>query len=822
MASLRAFAPIDRRGADAPSVPTRAFGAVLKVDLTGFTRLTIALNERYGPKAGAERLGAFLNQMFTTTIDFVHRRDGSVIQFTGDGITCWFPGDEGAVSAVSAALESQRSFEKPADEDVAVGLKMAVTAGHADRLALGDPTIQKLDILSGPPVVRVELGERLAESGEVVVDWTTAGLLAGRFPSSVLIDRLEHRTAPSGEALPFLVVPAELDIGDPPPPRTPPSDAGATHIQWAPDFVRTRLSDMGGELFLAEYRLVTALFVQFGGIDYTSDSRALDRLDAYISWAQTVVGRYGGTLCQVIIGDKGTYFYATFGAPQSHEDDPIRAMRAAEHLRQPPANLSYMDEFRAGVAQGPMLCGLIGSDRRRTYGVLGESANAAARLMQRADSGEVLVEAAVADATEDLFSYGETVRHVGPLVALPLRSGPPTTASPSGSGAPIVGRADAISVFERWLADSNGRLLVYAGEPGIGKTRLITELLARAASAGYTPIRGSGTALDAKVPFGVWRSVIAQYLALDARTDAEIHERLTQVLGAEKVTDELTRLLRPVLPVTDGAVWLTPEGSDGANADAVLDAVLELIERMADDDRVLLLDNAQWFDSSSMRLLRNIRDRQLDLPVVIATRSHLGSGFDPGQLAGRHAGHDQVALLPPRVRSLVKPDDVIDVLHPLDDEGILSLAAQELAVPTVPSDLAELVVQRSEGNPFFAIELLHAFGQSGDIHIENGVIHLNRSIAELRRSVPVAVKARLDARLSDLPIDQQSTPKVASVLSHTFDVEMLGSVHPADITGDELQAQLDSLVKLGIVRPVDDSDQATAWCVDHRQPVAAH
>lgn len=178
----------------------------------------------------------------------------------------------------------------------------------------------------------------------------------------------------------------------------PESLAPAAGRPWLLRPVYERIYD-GKSGFLAELRPVAALFLRFGGIDYDGDEQAGANLDRFVRWVQMVLARYDGSLLQVTIGDKGSYLYMVVGAPVAHEDDPKRAVAAALDLHMPPADLEFIRDVQIGVAYGDMRTGSYGSPSQHTYGVQGDKANLAARLMQEA-SGGILCDVAVAQAAQ--------------------------------------------------------------------------------------------------------------------------------------------------------------------------------------------------------------------------------------------------------------------------------------------------------------------------------------------------------------------------------------------------------------------------------------
>jgi tetratricopeptide (TPR) repeat protein len=123
----------------------------------------------------------------------------------------------------------------------------------------------------------------------------------------------------------------------------------------------------------------------------------------FVRWVQGVLQRYGGALLQLTMGDKGSYLYAAFGAPIAHEDDPARAVAAALELRSPPAELSFIMNIKIGVTYGQMRAGAYGGAMRRTYGVLGDKTNLAARLMQIAT--DILCDEAIYRATQVTVAF---------------------------------------------------------------------------------------------------------------------------------------------------------------------------------------------------------------------------------------------------------------------------------------------------------------------------------------------------------------------------------------------------------------------------------
>lgn len=338
MPSLAAYIPIDRRQAMArgETLPDRTRGAALFADISGFTPLARAFAEELGTKRGAEALLSVLNQVFEALIGPVHHYGGSVIGFAGDAVTCWFedppeltdlenPVSSAALRATACALAMQEAMQPyatvpaPRGLRVALRVKVAMAAGSARRFLVGDPAIKRIDTLAGATLARMAVAATQAQRGQVVVSQEVAQQLAG----GLTVSQWPEDAATGGR---FAVVGGLAG----PVPGTPwpslPEDAlSAEQLRpWVLPAVYAQLRSQTGSL--GDLRPVTPLMLRFEGIDFDADEKAGAKLDAFVRRAQQIIHRHGGHLIQLAIDDKGTFLYATFGAPIAHEDNPARAM----------------------------------------------------------------------------------------------------------------------------------------------------------------------------------------------------------------------------------------------------------------------------------------------------------------------------------------------------------------------------------------------------------------------------------------------------------------------------------------------------------------
>lgn len=391
------YLPMDRRHALArgEDLPEKTMGTALFADLSGFTPLTAVFAEALGKQRGAEEMARVVKRVFSVLIAEVHRYRGSVINFSGDAITCWFDGgDETKRRAVACGLAMQAGMKAftavltPAGSTISLGLKVAVASGPVYRYLVGRPDVQQIEVLAGKTLDELAWVEKMAARDELLVSNTAVSpemqTVGERADGVAVVCGLATAVAPA------------------PWPELPPLPLTQTR-RWLLEPTISALQ-AGGSQFMAELRSANALFLQFWGLDFDEDDQAGQKLDRFVSWVQGVVGHYGGYILQLTTGDKGSYLYATFGALKAHEDDALRAVLAALDLHRLPQELAFITRLQIGVTNGEMYVGAYGSGTRRTYGALGNKTNMAARLMVAADAG-ILCDSVVYRATKDRIAY---------------------------------------------------------------------------------------------------------------------------------------------------------------------------------------------------------------------------------------------------------------------------------------------------------------------------------------------------------------------------------------------------------------------------------
>ena len=284
-----------------------------------------------------------------------------------------------------------------------------------------------------------------------------------------------------------------------------------------------------------EHRQVTVLFADIAGFTRLTSELGAENihslLNRYFETVDAIVANYGGTVDKHM----GDNVMAVFGAPIAHDDDPLRAVRAAFEIHRQVGQLHDSRgrklEVHVGIANGQVVASGTGSDNHREYTVTGDSVNLAARLQSRAKAGETLMSDALYRAVAhvvDCESLGDVVVKGIDRPSLSGRSSRNMLLMDRSARMPFVGReaelAQLVGVVDSCRESGRGRAIVIRGEAGIGKTRLVEEFTRIAAANGFKVHRG--LVLDFGVGEGrdAIRAVVQSLLEIPSGSNEETRQ----------------------------------------------------------------------------------------------------------------------------------------------------------------------------------------------------------------------------------------------------------------------------------------------------------
>ena len=806
---FQAYIPHDRRLALAygEALADRLQGAALFADISGFTPLTEALARDFGPQRGAEELTFHLNRIYDALIADVERFHGSVVSFSGDAITCWFDAGEGNASqravACAAAMQQVMSglaaIPTPSSGAIPLAVKAAVASGTARRFLVGDQHIQLIDTLAGALLDRLAAAEHHANKGEILIDTTTVKALGDQ------VQVIEWR-GEEGHADFAMIGSPEIQVSPSPWPDLPSGWLSEEQARlWLLPPVYERLRSGQGE-FLAELRPAVSFFLRFTGIDFENDLNAGDKLNAFVTQVQQTIDRYEGALIQLTIGDKGSYLQAAFGAPVAHEDDAIRAFSAALELRVP--ELDFIQQIQTGISKGRMRAGAYGSVNRRTYGMMSDDVNLAARLMQAATPGQILSSKYTLLGIDDEFIWEDLpdLRVKGkrePIKVTSLVGVKPRASlrlqEPQYS-LPMVGRLAELTLIEDKIQEAlrgRGQIIGITGAAGMGKSRLVAEAIRLAREHQLVVYGGECQSYGTNTSYLVWQGIWRSFFNIDPDTslDDQINEIKYQLDQIDPNLAIRLPLLGSVLnlPIADNQLTAS---LDAKVRKVSLEAMLVncLRVRSKDNPIVLVLDDCQWLDPLSHDLLDTVgRSIQgLRVFLLVAYRPVLTEN-----------------LSAPRVSSLPQFSQIdLAEFSPLEARQLIDLKIKQLfqIQGNVPEDLANLIINRSEGNPFYIEELLNYVRDQG-LQIENA-----QALANLE--LPTSLQSLILSRIDQLTESQKITLKVASVIGRLFNAAMLWGAYPSIGDSRKVINDLDGLIQLDLMA-MDAPEAELAYFFKH-------
>lgn len=817
MEFLYPYIPADRQFAIARGVelPEYTTGAALFADISGFTLLTDTIVRALGPQRGAEELPRWLNRIYDGVIDDVSRYRGSVISFSGDAITCWFddrvdnaPAQENsaALRAIACATSIQQTMEQfaqveiPGSETVSLAIKVSVSSGSARRFLVGDPEILIIDVLAGTTLDRLAASADHAKKDEIVLDEATVNALGSQI--SVSDWRSDGESGPRFALLDRLNILVEPN----PWPILPPDALSEEQLRpWLLQPVYERLKSGMGE-FLTELRPAIALFLRFGGIDYDTDAQAQSKLDAYVQAVQHILDRYSGYMLQLALGDKGCYLYASFGVPTAHEDDAIRVVSAALELRD--LHMDFITDVQIGVSQGRMRTGAYGSLTRRTYGVLGDDVNLAARLMENAPPGQVLVNQNISKATADIFSWEELAplhvkgkpQPVNVLRVIAKKSHRSSILHEPYYSLPMVGRANELNIVRSKLEQvlqGRGQFISITAEAGMGKSRLVSEIIRMARDYNVLGYGGECQSYGTNTSYLVWQNIWRGFFGLDAAWSLN-----EQVSILEHQLGKIDAALLPRLPLLGAVLNLQipdNELTGSFNAKLRKESLESLLadclrKRIPQTPLILVVEDGQWLDPLSRDLLETLGRVAADMNVMIVM------AFRPSQLE-----NGQVL----RITSLPHYTEIVlNDLPPNDIADLITFKLRQVygEQATVPDALIERISLRADGNPFYIEELLNYLHDRGiDPQLPDAFDQID---------LPTSLYSLILSRIDQLSENQKTLLKVASVIGRLFRVAMLWGIYNQLGNHDQVRRELDILSRIDLTQ-LDVSDPELTYLFKH-------
>ena len=537
----------------------------------------------------------------------------------------------------------------------------------------------------------------------------------------------------------------------------------------------------GGEV----RKTVTVVFSDVTGstaLGERLDPESLRRvMSRYFAAMRDVLERHGGSV-EKFIGDA---VMAVFGIPRLHEDDALRAVRAASEMRDALNELNAELEadfgvsllVRTGVNTGEVVAGDPSAGQTL---VTGDAVNTAARLEQAAPPGQILV----GETTLRLVRDAVEVESVEPMAikgkAEPVPAFRLTAVTPGAPavarhlGSPLVGRERELSLlrwaFDRVVGERTCHLVTVLGSAGVGKSRLVEEFLASAGDA--TVLRGRCLPYGEGITFWPVVEVVRQAAAIGDGDSADV--ALAKVTGLVEAEDDAELVAARVGQVV-GLV------ADSAVPEETFWGIRRLLEAVARRrPLVLLFDDVHWAEPTFLDLIEHLADWSRDAPLLVVClgRQEL-LDLRPGWAGG-------------------KLNATSMLLEPLSAGECGALLENLLGRSDAVDEARARITDAAEGNPLFVEEMLAMLIDDGVLRRADGGWALAGDLAAV--SVPPTIQALLAARLDRLDHEERAVIGPASVVGRVFYRGAVAELAPEPLR-PQVGAHLMTLVRRELIRP---------------------
>lgn len=520
-----------------------------------------------------------------------------------------------------------------------------------------------------------------------------------------------------------------------------------------------------------ERRQVTVFFSDLSG--FTALNEQLDPEDVRDIvnkvWdrAGEIVGRYDGRINKLL----GDAVMAVFGDPVAHEDDPVRAVRAALELHEAVEGLNRDVEPRigspigmhTGVNTGVVLTSETVLDGKQT-GPLGDTINVAARLQSLAETGQVLVGPETRRAIEKAFELEDLGAHdlkgKGEPVAVARVVAVGRSVTPARRSSRFVGRDSELSLLrDEYERAKNGTpaFIAISGEAGSGKTRLVEEFRNRVANEA-TWLEGRAYPFAQNIPYYAITDLISNSLGIDETDSAEtVRQKLETGVGA--VVGSSLEILAPLFRLYD------IEDKEGSSIDReayrqrLHQSLLALVQRIASQGPLIVcLQDLHWADPSTIDILRQLAAEPLASTLSIYN-------YRP-EFSFHEGGIREIKL------SELSGRDTRELLESL------------LEARDVPDELVAFLEERTGGNPFFVEEIVNSLVESDTLTRNGDGWELTGAFDTT--AVPTTIRGVIAARIDRLDTERRRILQEASVIGREFMFTILSQVTGESSLEDDL------------------------------------
>ncbi len=545
-----------------------------------------------------------------------------------------------------------------------------------------------------------------------------------------------------------------------------------------------------------ERKQVTVLFSDLSG--YTAMTEKLDPeevkeiMSRIFGEVAKVVTQYEGFI-EKFVGDAVVAF---FGVPKAHEDDPVRAIRAAKEIheivdgmnRQLESKIGKRLSMHSGIHTGLVVTGEI-SIEKGTHGTSGETINLASRLSDAANPGEILVGPVTYQLAEGHFVFERLeptqlkgkAEPVQIYKLLSTKEKPLTLHRILGLRAALIGRKAELAQLQeaaQKVGQGKGGIVSICGDAGTGKSRLLEEFRATLDLNEVQWREGHAYAYSQNIPYFPLIDLLNRAWQIEeGDSPEEVREKIES--GVENL---IGRKKQDVLPYVGSLYSLSYPEIEGVSPEfwksRFRDAIHEILTALTQrGPTIICLEDLHWADRSSMALLRFLLSEFRYPALFLCIYRPPLSLFTGHELSGLGKLYQEIRL---QDLSLSEAQEMMESL---------------LNTEKVPPELWHFIQEKVEGNPFYLEEMMNALIDSGTLIRDHGKWKLTRSIVESK--IPSTIQGVISSRLDRLEKEMKQILQEASVIGRAF---LYNIIREITQVREQLDRRLSGLERLDLIR----------------------
>lgn len=725
-----------------PNSITKVSGSLLLSDISGFTYMCEVLS-KFG-KAGTEKITHILNDYFGKMIEISNKFDGDILKFGGDALLIAFYGrtdktNEMALSCARKMMEEVSNFKSVKTEfgEFSINIKCVISTGEWYETIIGNEMRKEL-FLDGISVRELVKLEDEAEMGNIISSKT-----------NVVYDSKLKK------------VRNKLDYNS---------------------FLLEGLRRYSDEETINEYRGTSIVFINISG--YDTEYIDIKKINKIFTEIVKITEKYKGSVGKILPHKVGSNIMLLFGAPVAYGDDIVNAVLCGMEI----IKLNLPDiKINIGINTGYVYGGIIGSDLRKEYTVIGDTVNTAERLMETADRMVIVSEETFRNVKVRLELQEIAPVYVKGKEKALRRFIPSRILEDKRYIFTLVGRDYEIEkISEAIRAGSN--LVLITGEAGIGKTRLLYELK-RKYNSTHKILEGSK--YEMKDTFSIFKSMFEKEAMITSDDSDEVKiEKLVKLIKSTKKEELINKI--PFISTMLFGLQFPKEFLKNIPPklmfENLCDGIIYYIESY-EQPVLIMFDDIHLMTKEETELIAYITRALLVLSQKKNNFTFILSGRPVSFLKESIQFEKEFKILALEINPL-KVDDCERLLYQL------------LKNKNIPSDIKDILLKKSEGNPFYLEQIALDIIERGFIIEEEKEWRKSPSFKE--EEIPINIFTAIMSRIDRLEEKTKEIIRLGSVIGLEFSQELIERITDDIMTLKYLQrAEEEQIVYKNLIGEIE-------------------